>query len=71
MNLFCSWEQDPLAYGVDGNSTAWDRMFAYAFPPLCLVPKVLKHMKQWQCQMILIALQWPKLISIQIYYSYV
>ena len=41
MDLFCRWEQDPLAYGVDGISIAWDRMFANAFAPLRFAPKVL------------------------------
>ena len=60
MDLFCSWEQHHLAYAVDAFTITWHRMFAYAFPPICLVPKVLQHMKQGQCQLILIAPQWPR-----------
>lgn len=29
-------------------------MFAYAFPPICLIPRVIQHMKQFQCKIILI-----------------
>ena len=60
MDLFCSWEHHQAAYAVDAFSITWNRMFAYAFPPLCLVPKVLEHMKQGQCQIVLIAPQWPR-----------
>ena len=35
-------------------------MEAYAFPPICLVSKVLEHMSQYQCQILLIAPQWPR-----------
>ena len=39
---------------------SWENMFAYAFPPLCLIPKVLKHFSQFHCTIILIAPQWPR-----------
>ena len=58
--MVCSWEQHHQAYAVDAFSITWDRMFAYAFPPICLVPKVLEHMKQGHCQIIRIAPQWPR-----------
>ena len=35
-------------------------MFAYALPRICLFPKVLGHMKQGHCQVILIVQQWPR-----------
>ena len=35
-------------------------MFVYAFPPICMIPKVLEQMKQGQCQAILIAPHWPR-----------
>ncbi|MCG8046015.1 MAG: hypothetical protein N0E48_10210 [Candidatus Thiodiazotropha endolucinida] len=60
MDIFCTWDHHHQAYAVDAFSVTWDRMFAYAFPPICLVPKVLEHMKRGQCQLILIAPQWPR-----------
>ena len=35
-------------------------MFVYAFAPICLIHKVLQHMRLGQCQVILIAPQWPR-----------
>ena len=49
-----------LAYTVDAFLVIWNQMFAYAFPPNCLILKVLEHMKQGHCQVILIAPQWPR-----------
>ena len=60
MAIFCTWDHHPLAYAVDAFSVTWNQMFAYAFPPICLIPKVLEHMKQGHCQVILIAPQWPR-----------
>ena len=56
--IFCTWDHHPLAYAVDAFSVTWDQMFAYAFPPIFRIPKVLEHMKQGHCQVILIAPQW-------------
>ena len=58
--VFCAWDQDPTALTQDALSIGWDRMFAYAYPPLSLIPKVLQHMIDYQCEMILIAPFWPK-----------
>ena len=49
-----------IGTGKDALSIAWENMEAYAFPPICLVPKVLQHMKKFRCQIILIAPQWPR-----------
>lgn len=32
----------------------------YAYLPLCLIPKVPQHIRQYNCQVILIALFWPR-----------
>ena len=42
--IFCAWDHHPLAFAVDAFSVTWNQMFAYAFQPICLVPKVLEHM---------------------------
>ena len=60
MDIFCPWDQHPQALAVDAFSISWNQMFAYAFPPICLIPKVLRHMRLGHCQMILIAPQWPR-----------
>lgn len=58
--IFCSWYQNSQALAIDALSVSWERMIAYAFPPICLIPKVLQHMSQFNCQIILIAPQWPR-----------
>lgn len=58
--IFCSWVYHPQAMAVDALSISWDRMHAYAFPPICLLPKVLQHMQKFQCEIILIAPLWPR-----------
>lgn len=60
MQVFCSWDYHPQAFAMDALTVSWTQMFAYAFPPICLIPKVLEHMKQGPCQIILIAPQWPR-----------
>jgi len=58
--VFCSWIQHPQALTVDALAINWDNMFAYAYPPLTLIPKVLPRMQKFQCEIILIAPFWPK-----------
>ncbi|XP_060587794.1 uncharacterized protein LOC132743278 [Ruditapes philippinarum] len=58
--LFCTWIPSQYAYATDALSVAWQNMFAYAFPPIQLIPKVLSHMKQYKCTVILIAPFWPR-----------
>ena len=57
---YCCWSQDPLALAVDSLSLDWTGMFAYAFPPIPLIPKVLRKVEEEGCQVILIAPAWPK-----------
>ena len=57
--IFCSWIPDHRAYAIDALTISWEGMFAYVYPPICLIPKVLQHMQKFNCQIILIAPQWP------------
>ena len=59
--VFCSWTPHPQAYAVDALSVPWEGMFAYAFPPIPLIPKVLNQTRLCRsCQVILIAPMWPR-----------
>ena len=58
--VVCSWVPHPQALALDALSITWENMFAYAFPPTCLIPKVLQHMKQFHCELILIAPHWSR-----------
>ena len=60
MRMFCTWDPHPEALAMDALTISWEGMFAYAFPPICLIPRVLEHMKQFRCRLILIAPQWPR-----------
>ena len=62
-----SWDSDFLL--MDSTSRSFStgcpvnfmgKMFGYAYPPICLIPKVLQHITQFQCQIILIAPRWPR-----------
>jgi hypothetical protein len=53
--IYCSWNPDHLAYAIDALTIPLNNMFAYAYPPICLIPKILQHMTQYNCQLILIA----------------
>ena len=58
--VFCSWKTDHLAFAQDALSISWENLLIYAFPPLSLIHKVLHHMQNYQCQVILIAPLWPR-----------
>jgi hypothetical protein len=51
------------ALAVDALTISWEKMYAYAYPPICLIPKILQYMRQFHCQIILIAPQWPRRIK--------
>ena len=58
--VYCLWNPDHLAYAIDALTIPWNNMFAYAYPPICLIPKILQHMTKYICQLILIAPHWPR-----------
>ena len=57
--LFVSPVLDHRAWAIDALSLNWNGLFAYAFPPFILVPRVLAKVRQSQCKLILIAPLWP------------
>ena len=61
IETFVSPVPDPMAMAVDALSLDWTGMFAYAFPPTVLVPKVLEKVATTRCQVVLVApLRWRK-----------
>ena len=60
MDIFCTWDHHPQSLAVDAFSMSWNQMFAYEFPPICLIPEVSQYRGLGQCQVILIAPQWPR-----------
>ena len=58
--VFVSPVPDPLAFAVDALAIDWNGMWAYAFPPLPLIPQVLRKIRDEQAEIILVAPWWPK-----------
>ena len=54
---FIAWSPDPEAFAIDAFTITWD-MFAYAFPPFCLIQRVLAKLEEDQGDIILIAPVW-------------
>ena len=59
LSLFASPIPDPQAWAVDALSFPWTGMSAYAFPPLALLPRVLRKVEKDEADLILIAPLWP------------
>ena len=62
LQLFVSPVPDLSAVGVDALSMTWKALWAYAYPPPALLPRVLEKAQQDQCELILIAPHWPQVI---------
>jgi ribonuclease HI len=58
--IFCTWFPSNQAYAIDALTISWENLYVYAFPPICMIPQVLKHFSQYHCQMILIAPNWQR-----------
>ncbi|XP_041437982.1 uncharacterized protein pfkfb2.L isoform X1 [Xenopus laevis] len=52
--------RDPLAVGVDAMTQHWQFNLAYVFPPLPMLPRVLKKIKQSLSTVITVAPYWPR-----------
>jgi len=56
---FFSWHPDPGAEAVDAFTVDWCFNLGYAFPPFCLIPRVLKKIRISKCQCIVVVPNWP------------
>ena len=65
IDLFASKEKKQIphqdALAIDALSISWEGKFAYVYPPIYLIPKVLQHMEQFRWQNILIAPKRPRM----------
>ena len=57
---FCTRYPHPQAWATDALQIDWNNLFAYAFPPISLLPKVITKIEQERCQVLLIAPFWPR-----------
>ena len=60
---FHAWKPDPQAEAIDTFMTSWKNAFFYAFPPFCLIGKVLKKVIWEKAQGIILVPDWPTKIT--------
>ncbi|XP_041446270.1 uncharacterized protein LOC121403038 [Xenopus laevis] len=60
VSTFFARYRDPLAAGVDAMTQHWQFKLAYVFPPLPMLPRVLKKLKQSRATVIVVAPFWPR-----------
>jgi hypothetical protein len=57
--VFCSWMYQSEAFHIDAMTISWVGVHAYAFPPLALIPDVIRKASKESLSLILIAPYWP------------
>ncbi|XP_070556878.1 uncharacterized protein [Ptychodera flava] len=55
---YVSWKPEPQAWWIDTFSIQLGKLVSYAFPPFCLIPRVLHKIRQDKARLILIAPVW-------------
>jgi len=55
---YVSWKPDPCCQSVDAFQTSWEQNLNYAFPPFCLIGRVLDKLAREQAEMILVTPLW-------------
>lgn len=58
--VFCARFHHPRAWATDALAIDWTGMFAYAFPPISLLQRVIGKIEQESCRILLIAPFWPR-----------
>lgn len=58
-STFVSWKQDPDAWAVDAFTFSWSRLHFYAFPPFCLILKMLRKIINDKAEGIVVIPNWP------------
>ena len=59
LDIYASWEPDPLCTYVDAFTIDWGKLNFYAFPPFSLVQRCIKKIQIDQATGILVAPLWP------------
>ena len=60
LQRYCSRVLDPAAWRIDAFSFRWEGFRGYAFPPIALIPRVLRKVQEDQAWVLLIAPWWPR-----------
>ncbi|XP_038066498.1 uncharacterized protein LOC119736556 [Patiria miniata] len=58
LQMFVSWQPDPMAWRVDALLLNWREIKGYAFPPFALLPRCLSKISEEQATIVLIAPVW-------------
>jgi hypothetical protein len=58
--FFCFWWAHPQALAEDALTMSLENLYAYVYPPIYPIPKILQYIRQLYCQNILIAHQWSR-----------
>ena len=58
LEKYMSWRPDPNSVGTDALQHRWDNLYCYAFPPFCLVAKILKKVAQEGAVLLLVTPTW-------------
>ena len=56
---FCSLIPSPLAWATDALSVRWPRGLLYCFPPIALIPRVVRKIREDQALVLLVVPHWP------------
>ena len=56
---FCTRRFSPKAWGMDAFSFPWTNLYAYAFPPWCMIHRVLTTLRDSNATLLLVAPCWP------------
>ena len=58
LSRYISWHRDPQTVAQDALFAPWDPV-TYLFPPVPLLPKVIRKIKDQRIRVILVCPQWP------------
>lgn len=56
---YASWKLDPQSEKIDAFTFSWHDLDFYAFPPFCLITKVLQKIKSDKAEGIVVVPYWP------------
>ena len=57
--LYVSPVPNPIAMAIDALNLSWEALDSYAYCPIAVIPKLIKKMRTYACQMIVVAPGWP------------
>ena len=55
---YMSWHPDPGSFPVDSLQHSWRNLYGYAFPPFCLIGKVLAKVRKDQSLLLIVTPAW-------------